>query len=77
MTPAQLKSYLTSLVVDIDAQISTLTHEARVKGLITPFQLQEADGTWVLPGLLLAKAQALNGLALLENTYRPRTREKS
>lgn len=61
---AAIEQSLRSLLVDIDAQIGTIVDEAREMN-IAPARLRNMDGTAPLSPLLLAKAQALNGLAVL------------
>lgn len=60
----QLKQTLRSLIVDIDTQIGIIVEEAREMG-IAPSRLRLPDNSWPLSPLLLAKAQALNGIAVL------------
>jgi hypothetical protein len=66
MAANQLKQQLINLGMDINKQIDVIVEEARSRN-VQPHLLRLPDGSWVLPPLLLAKAQVLNGLASLEN----------
>lgn len=61
---AQLKQQLKSNLLDINAQIAEVRKRAEAIGA-DPVTTQYADGTFILPTLLLAKAQNLLGLTLL------------
>lgn len=52
---------------DIEAQIRVIKEQAEARG-IEPTQMMYADGTHCLVPLLLAKAQILNGLAVLKGS---------
>jgi hypothetical protein len=65
MGAQQLKSELTELKANIDIQMSELSGLASQMG-IRLTQVRNADGAFAATELLLAKAQVLNGLALLE-----------
>ena len=60
----ELKQYLESLLRGLDEQISKIEETAAEMG-IPGYTLRNADGSYVLPSLLSAKAQALHSLALL------------
>lgn len=67
---AQLKAELNGLNLSIDRQMQVII--ADVQGMvdddgkqISPYQIKHTDGTYVLTPLIVAKAQVLNGLAVL------------
>lgn len=65
MSTNKLRHELVNLGVDINRQIDVII--ATAKDLETsPHEMRHSDGSWVLPPLLLAKSQVLNGLAVLE-----------
>ena len=52
-------------LVDIGRQEDSIIAQAQ-KMSISPHDMRYSDGTWVLVPILVAKAQTLNGLAMLE-----------
>lgn len=58
---------LLDLLIDINTQIAIITEEAKQNGTI-PHNVKYTDGNYVLPPLLLAKAQTLNTMAMLERS---------
>lgn len=65
MQQAILENRLTSLVEEIDRQIAEIRDAASAQGTL-PERMRYSDGTWVMTEILLAKATALNGLAVLK-----------
>jgi hypothetical protein len=65
MPSAQLKLQLMSTLRDVNAQVDEIIKEAKKMG-VKPVEIRHSDGTWALTGLLIAKAEILNGLAVLE-----------
>jgi hypothetical protein len=65
MSIQQIRSQLVSLGVDINKQIDVIVEDARNMD-IEAHSMRTPNGDWVLPPLLLAKAQVLNALAILD-----------
>jgi hypothetical protein len=62
-TPA-LRDELLAVLSQVDAQMNDMSRVAYEMG-IEPVTLRDTSGRWMLTPLLVAKAQALNGLATL------------
>lgn len=60
-----VRQALLNHLADIGRQEDSIMAQAQ-KMSISPHDMRYADGTWVLMPVLLAKAQTLNGLAMLE-----------
>lgn len=65
MSNGALKMQLRSVDNEAVTQIRILCDVAKAAG-VDPHELRTADGTWPMVNLILARAQALNGLATLE-----------
>lgn len=64
VSPDILRREMISLLNMIDAQITEVQKFADAKG-IKPEEVKNADGSWAMNPLLLAKVQAVQTLALL------------
>ena len=66
MQASLIRNRLESTLVDINRQIAAVIDIARKQG-VEPEQIMSADGHHLMTPLLLARAQALNGLAVLHD----------
>lgn len=64
MNETGLKSALLSCKVDIDRQINALVKAGEAAG-VEAVDMKYIDGKYILPDLLLAKSNVLNGLSSL------------
>jgi hypothetical protein len=64
MSAGLLKQQLQALIRNIDSQIWVIQEDKHPD--VSIYKLQYPDGTHIMPPLLLAKAQVLNALAVLE-----------
>lgn len=60
----ELGRELGKTVAQINSQLQTVEHDAKRRG-ISPHDLQDSSGNWVMVPLLAAKAQALHALVLI------------
>lgn len=64
MVNVLLLSQTTEHLGQINQQIKAIEREARRKG-VNIYDMRAPDGTWIMPNLLVAKAQTLNTIARL------------
>lgn len=65
VSPDILRKETVQLIREIDAQITVVKDVADSAGVAVE-KMRDRNGTWVLPPLLLAKAQAYNTLVMLQ-----------
>lgn len=62
-----LYNQLRSIIMDMNEQMDVLRKEADKMGLTSPYLIRDQYGGFILAPLLIAKANALHGLALLKH----------